>query len=86
MEKWTQQQAIAYECAREAITHMMAMYSARIEKEKYAPQPDQKHIASLTAQRSALFRERAELKVTDDEKIAKIRAEYGALTQADTAR
>ena len=34
MAKWTQEQAVAFECARECITDMMGICSAKIAEEE----------------------------------------------------
>ena len=66
MRKWTQDQAIAYECARECITDLRAILTGQIYEESSKPHPDAERLASLRAERSRLFRERAALGVKDD--------------------
>ena len=82
MQQWTQDEAIAFECAREAITHMMAIQSTEIADESAKAQPDADRVASLFAERSRLASERAALHVTDTVDIARIRIEYGATVRA----
>jgi hypothetical protein len=80
--QWTQDEAIAFECARELITDMMALYSRQIADESGKPVPDAAHLASLRAERSRLAQERAGLHVADHANIARIRSEYGAVVRA----
>ena len=37
MAKWTQEQAVAFECARECITDMMGICSTKIAEEEARP-------------------------------------------------
>jgi len=78
MQQWTQDEAIAYECACEAITHLRAILTGEIAKESRKPCPDEQKLNDLHAERSRLFRERAGLHVADQAKISRVRAEYGA--------
>ena len=82
MQQWTQDQAIAFECAREVITDMMAICTGRIADERTKKSPDTELIATLRADRSRLHQERTALHVTDDANVARIRAEYGAIVRA----
>lgn len=83
--QWTQEQAIAFECAREAITELMALRSAEISEALAQTEPDMARIESLRADRSRLARERANLHVGQDERIARIRADYGIVLRASAA-
>lgn len=82
MQKWTQDQAIAFECAREVITDMMALCTLRITEEAAKQAPDADRLAALRADRSKLAQERAALHVTDEAQVARIRTEYGAIVRA----
>ena len=82
MKQWTQTEAVAYECAREVITDLMAIQTGQIAEESSKPHPDAARIADLRAERSRLFRERADLRVNDSAEVARIRAEYGALVRS----
>lgn len=44
--------------------------------------PNTARLASLRAERSWLFQERAGLRVKDHEKVARVRAEYGAMVRS----
>jgi len=78
MQEWTQDEAIAYECACEAITHLRAILTGEIAKESKKSRPDENRLNDLYAERSRLFRERAGLHVTNQAEISRVRAEYGA--------
>lgn len=80
--KWTQDEAIAFECAREVITDMMAICTGRIADETDKEAPDADHLAALRAERSRLAQERAALHVGDHADIARIRTDYGAIVRA----
>ena len=78
---YTQDEAIAYECACECITHLRAIYTAELYHDK--PSPERR--AALELEQSRLYEERRTLRVKDHDKIARIRSEYGALCRADLA-
>jgi len=78
MQEWTQEEAIAYECACEAITHLRAILTGEIEEELKKPNPDKVHLQKLHEESSQLFRERTELQIKDHAEIAHIRSQYGA--------
>jgi hypothetical protein len=80
--QWTQEEAVAFECAREVITDLMAIYTGRIAEEAGKAQPDADRLATLRAERSRLAQERTGLHVENQAEVARIRAEYGALVRA----
>lgn len=80
--KWTQDEAIAFECAREVITDMMAIQTGQIAEESSKAAPDADRLASLRAERSRLAQERAALHVNDLAAVAGVRAKYGAIVRA----
>lgn len=82
VQKWTQGEAVAFECAREAITDMHAILTSQIVEETGKEQLDKQRLASLRAERSRLFQERATLHVKDHAKVARIRAEYGEMVRS----
>lgn len=82
MIQWTQDQAIAFECAREVITDMMAICTGRITEEAAKEAPDADQMAALRADRSRLAQERKTFHVTDDAEVTRIRTEYGAIVRA----
>ena len=73
---WTQEQAVAFECAREAISDLMAICSAAIASEE-ASAPEGPRLAELEQELAGLARERADLRVADHDRIAAIRRTYG---------
>ncbi len=79
---WRQEESIAYECAREAITDLSAICTGRIYDERAKQNPDHSLIASLEARITQLFNERRGLTVFNQEEIAKVRREYGAEVRA----
>jgi hypothetical protein len=83
--KWTQDQAVAYECARDCITHLMSCYSALIEdglRRDIAPL----ELDAYEREIKRLAQERQELRVHDDVAIERIRKEYGQLVKEMSAR
>lgn len=76
--KWTQDEAIDFECAREVITDLQAMLTGQIAEEGGKEHPDAERLAALRAERSRLFRERGGLHVKDHDAIARVLTEYGA--------
>lgn len=80
--QWTQDEAIAFECAREVITDMMAIQTGQMAEEGRKAAPDIDSLASLRAERSRLFQEREALHIDNPAGIARIRAEYGAFVRA----
>jgi len=80
--RWTQDEAIAFECAREVITDMMAIQTGQIAEEANKSAPDASRLASLRAERSRLAQERAALHVDHLADVARIRTEYGAIVRA----
>lgn len=80
--KWTQDKAIAFECAREIITDMMAFQTGQIAEETHKSIPNADSLTSLRLERSRLSQERAALHVDDLTEVARIRTEYGAVIRA----
>ena len=80
--KWTQDEAIDFECAREVITDMRAILTGEIAEESSKENPDAERLERLHAESSRLFRERAGLHVKDHDAIVRVRAEYGARVRA----
>jgi hypothetical protein len=75
---WTQEQAVQYEVAREAIAALMAFRSQWIFDEEAKPSPDHAAIERWDAESAALAAELRGLDVRDDERVARICREYGA--------
>ncbi len=83
---WTQDEAIAFECARECISDMIAMRTELMYEEKAKPSPNVEYIATLERESTTLWRERAALSVSSHADIARIRTVYGAQIRADHQR
>jgi hypothetical protein len=80
--QWTQDEAIAFECASECITDMMAIHTRRIADEMRNDFPDIDKLAEMRAARTRLAQERTTLHVHDHANIARIRTDYGAIVRA----
>ncbi len=76
--QWSQDGAIAFECAHEAINHVMAICSAQIAGEEWKPNPDREMLANLNLRLDRLHHERVALRLTNYAGIARLRAKYGA--------
>jgi hypothetical protein len=80
--KWTQEEAIAFECARECITDMMAICSGQLAEERASKAPDVARILSLETDLVQLSQERVNLRGTQTDEIACVRASYGMAIRA----
>ncbi|MCW8208085.1 hypothetical protein D8B24_13725 [Verminephrobacter aporrectodeae subsp. tuberculatae] len=81
MEQWTEEDAIAYECACDTINDLMSIKTRQIADESRNPHPDPVRLESLQAERSRLAREWEDLYVDDHVQVARIRVEYGAIVR-----
>lgn len=79
---WTQEQSINFECAREVINDLMAIYTTKIHAEKGKAIPDSELINSLLAERSRLHQERSALDADDDVAVAAVRAKYSPIVRS----
>ncbi|HEX5806424.1 MAG TPA: hypothetical protein VFY31_08840 [Macromonas sp.] len=77
MALWTQDQAIAFETARECITDMMGICSGQLAQERAKTVPDEKVVAEILAERTRLSQERDRLRVLDDACVARATEFYG---------
>lgn len=84
--RWTQDEAIAYECAREAISDMLTIQRARLADEKAKLSPDVEFIGKLEKRTMSLELKRYRLRLKDHAKIAKIRKNYGAIIRKEFAK
>ncbi|MCL2524885.1 MAG: hypothetical protein FWF20_02265 [Betaproteobacteria bacterium] len=73
MQKWTQDEAIAFECACECITDLRAILTS----ERYHDNPTPERLAEIEVELSGLRAEREMLSVHDHAEIARIRCDYG---------
>jgi hypothetical protein len=76
--RWTQAQAVAFEAARECIGEVMAICSAELYREEAQPAPNAERLKLLRAELVSLGAERAALRVDDADRVATVRAVYGA--------
>ncbi|WP_138928015.1 hypothetical protein [Verminephrobacter aporrectodeae] len=81
MEQWTEEDAIAYECACDAISDLMSIKTRQIADESRKSHPDPVRLESLRTERSRLARERKGLYVNDHAQVARIRSEYGKIVR-----
>lgn len=80
--EWSALDGAEFEAAREAISHLMAIYTRLIRDEKAKPTPDKQRLEELYSDRGILHRERDELVIHDKELIAKTRTLYSAKVRA----
>lgn len=83
---WTQDEAIAFEAAREAINAVMSICTRQIADEERKAEPDTTVINARESRLLTLHQERTALRVTDHAGIARVRKEYGAFVRAWKAR
>ena len=86
MQKWTQEQAVAFEAARECITALMAVHTAALATEKNRPDPRSTVVQELRGEIARLFAERSAMRVTDDETVARVLSTYGPQVRAAMER
>lgn len=77
--KWTQDEAIAFGCARDYIGDLMVLYMTLLDDMQSKPDAPAERVAWLQAEIKRLKAQRRSLKVSDHEEIAEIRRVYGAL-------
>jgi len=82
---WSQEQAIAYESALEAINDVVAGYSEQIHAEKNAPQANAQRIEWLRMRVSQAREVAHTLVVTDDASVGQVLTEYCAIVRARDA-
>jgi hypothetical protein len=83
--KWTQDQAIAYEAALEAINDMIAGYSEQIAMEEQRIAPSASRIAWLEMRTDQATDVMDSLNVTDTENVRQVLIEYNAMVRARDA-
>lgn len=75
---WTQEESIAFECAKEVMNDMISICSSLLAKEKQKRPANLTRIRDLDQKRLQLIEERDAIGWNDNQKIARIRVEYGA--------
>lgn len=76
--EWTPIESAEFEAAREAISHLMAIYTTLIRDEKTKLTPDKQRLDELYSDRGLLHWERDDLTIHDKELITKARTLYSA--------
>lgn len=79
--RWMQDEAIAFEAARNCITHLLAIRLAEHRELERLGGPVTPEQASLDAEIQRLLEERRVLRLKDHAEIARVRKEYGALVR-----
>lgn len=80
--EWSAEAGVAFECAREYVSELIAIQSRLLALEKAKHAPDASAISRLQQEQRQLSEERASLKVQDKEAVSRIRQEYGARIRA----
>ena len=76
---WTQEEAIAYECAYDYLGEVLGIYSGQLDAEEAREMPRQDRVAWLEDEITRLGKVRRQLRISDHEVIAEIRKTFGAL-------
>lgn len=84
--KWTQEEAIAYECACDYLGEVLGIYSGELDAEEAREAPRQDRVTWLEAEITRLGKVRRQLRVSDREAIAEICTVYGALLRRGSNR
>jgi hypothetical protein len=79
---WTQDEAVAYECARECIVHLMAILTGDISQLEGESAGGTRRRELLSGERSRLAAELRQLQLKDQQSIARIRQEYGTIIRS----
>lgn len=78
---WTHEECVNYEVAREILTSLIGFRSLWIEREEALAQPDRSKIATWLGEMEAFARQQRGLQVTDRERVAQLRDEYGPIVK-----
>lgn len=79
---WTQEESIAFECAKEVMNDIIGICSCLLGVEQKKASPNLSRMAELEQKRYDLLKERDAICWNDTAKIAHIRREYGAKIRA----
>lgn len=82
MQKWSQDEAVAFECARECIVDLMGICSAELADLEGATDVCATHAERTEQRLAALAAELRRLHVTDAANIERIRLDYGQEVRA----
>jgi hypothetical protein len=83
---WSQEQAIAYEVALEAINDVIAGYSEQIALEQAHHSPNTARVAWLEMRTNQAVSVHHSLNVCDDDNVQQALFEFGAIVRARNAR
>ena len=79
---WTQDQAIAFEAALEAVNDVIAGYSEQIADEQASPAPNANRIAWLEMRTDQAVSVHRSLNVCDDSNVQQAISEFSAIVRA----
>lgn len=82
MQKWSQDEAVAFECARECIVDLMGICSAELADLEGAADVCADHGERIERRLADLAAELRRLHVTDTASIERIRLDYGQEVRA----
>lgn len=82
---WTQDEAIAFQAARDCITHLLAIRLARLHELESSAGPVTAEQELLAAEIHRLSDERRQLRLTDHAEIARVRKDYGTMVRQSQA-
>lgn len=83
---WSNEETAAYEAAIEAINGAVGAYSALITAQERRAEPDRGVVDTARAAQAALAREREQLRSTDHDQLAEVRARCAQLSREILAR
>jgi len=85
-QKWTQEEAIAYECACDYLGEVLGIYSGELDAEEAREVPRRDRLNWLEGEITRIGKARRQLRVSDHEAITEIRMVYGALLRRESER
>ncbi len=78
---WTQEQAISFECARDAITHASSIYFAELYKEQKKEIQSVEKIKKIEYLMDLFDNDLKNLSIHDEENLIKVRKKYGDIVK-----
>lgn len=83
--RWSQDEAISFQAARDCITDLLAIKFARLRELESSAGPVTEEQEVLAAEIHRLSDERRDLRLIDRAEIARIREDYGAMVRQNLA-
>nr|WP_297525963.1 hypothetical protein [uncultured Roseateles sp.] len=80
--RWTQEEAIAFACARDYLAELQAVYAAALDELVAQPEPEIDHMMWLRSELELIRQQRRDLTVHDQTAVAEIRATVKARLEA----